>query len=473
MQRFSLSAAERMSGRTLRATLLPLTLSLLAVGCSPDQSEPTPSAGTLDVYKYLAVGDGYTAGISDGGLTATGQQYAYPNLIAQQLIRINPAATFTQGVLPAGVGTGYLTLRGISDRGLPQTTYVARNRAVRGTYSINAAACGGPDTTFLYAQAPASPLSQNLGVPGLGLAQIEVAGLGNTANQSRYGSFNSYFERLLPTNDNRTYLQTVTDASSSATFFTFFMGLGDALPYVLSGGECITPPVSATLNANAKKVLDRLTVGGRQGIIALLPTLQNLPVLRLGGKDGIRSSLTQGASPDSIYVTSSVAYSTVIREVRAISASDYILPAGLQQLGASRTVTLPGGGTRTVGYGLSKRAPIESKYVLDYLEYNKVGPQIIALSTELKRLAEVEYKLPTVDLENELFTQVNNRISVNGVEYSSEPVRGNFYSLDLYSLTPRGNALLANAFIRAINRNYQANIPFVDPNALPTTARPQ
>lgn len=468
MQRFHLHFSGLTFRQSMRYAVLPLAFGGLLAGCTPDQAEPTPTAGTLDVAKYLAVGDGYTAGISDGGLTATSQQYAYPALLAQQFIRINPPATFTQALLPAGTGTGYLTLRGIDALGLPQTARVTKGRAVRGSYIANPAACGGADTTFLYARAPASALSQNLGVPGLGLTQVEVVGLGNTANQSRTGTFNPYFERLLPTNDNRTYLQTVTDASANATFFTFFMGLGDALPYILNGGECGTAPSSSLLNANAKKVLDRLTANGRKGVIALLPTIQNLPVLRLGGKDGIRGTLTQGNSPDSIYVRSSIA-----NIVRPIDAGDFILPAGLSRLGTAEQVTLPNGTVVTARYGLSKRNPIVRRDVLDYTEFSRVNSPLLALNTELKRLADKVYLLPTVDLENELFFQVNKRISVNGVEYSSEPVRGNFFSLDLYSLTPRGNALLANAFIKSINSSYQANIPFVDPNSLPTTARPQ
>jgi hypothetical protein len=50
-------------------------------------------------------------------------------------------------------------------------------------------------------------------------------------------------------------------------------------------------------------------------------------------------------------------------------------------------------------------------------------------------------------------------------------VRGNFFSLDYYSLTPRGNDLLANTFIAAINKAYRSNIPAIDVNSLPTTAQ--
>lgn len=471
MQRFQPCLPVLTSRFLRRAAVLPLAVGSLLTGCAPTQTEPTPSAGTLDVTRYLAVGDGYTAGFSDGGLTAASQEYSYPALLARQFGRINPSVAFTQGALPGGTGTGYLTLRGLNAQGIPLTSRVTKGRAVRSNYSVNPAACGGPDTTFLYAQAPSSPLSQNLGVPGLGLTQVAVAGLGNTANQSKAGTFNPYLERLLPLNDNRTYLQAVTDASANSTFFTFFAGLDEIKPYILSGGECGTVPSTSLLSLNAKKILDQLTAGGRTGIIALIPSPQNLPFLSLGGKEGIRSRLIPGVNPDSIYVFAT-SRSNPAGEVRPIG-DDFILPVGLARLGKEEEVTLPSGRTIRVRYGLSKLHPIARQDVFDANEFNKAYSPLNLLNEELKRLASKVYHIPVVNLEEELFFQVNTRIAVNGVEYSAAPVRGNFYSLDLYSLTPRGNALLANVFIKAINKNYQANIPFVDPNTQPTTARPQ
>ncbi|WP_426059568.1 hypothetical protein [Hymenobacter sp. B1770] len=43
--------------------------------------------------------------------------------------------------------------------------------------------------------------------------------------------------------------------------------------------------------------------------------------------------------------------------------------------------------------------------------------------------------------------------------------------MDYYSLTPRGNSLLANTFIAAFNKAYRANVPALDVNSLPTAAR--
>ena len=245
----------------LRAGLVAAGTLLLAA-CAPGQDNPTP-ATTINVSRYVAVGDSYTAGVSAGGLTRASQNYSFPNLLAQQLSRASTAATFSQPLLEDGSGAGYLTLvEYMPTTGVPRVRRVAGQAVVRSV--INPAACGGPDTVRLLSRsATSASLPQNLGVPGLQVGQIEVANLGNATNATPGGNFNPYFERLLPAADSRTYLQTVTTASTSATFFTFFMGLDNLLPYVRSGGTCGPLPVSSLttlMKNNAKKLLDVLAV---------------------------------------------------------------------------------------------------------------------------------------------------------------------------------------------------------------------
>ena len=287
----------------LRAGLVAAGALLLAA-CAPGQDNPTP-ATSLDVSRYLAVGDSYTAGVSAGGVTRTSQQYSFPNLLAQQLSRASAAANFSQPLFEAGSGSGYLTLVDLSTTtGLPTVRRVA-GQAVVGRV-INPSACGGADTVRLLARsATAASLPQNLGIPGLSLSQIEVAGLGNAANATPGGAFNPYFERLLPASSSTTYLQAVTTASSSATFFTFFQGMDDLLPFVRSGGQCggldDDSPAKRnlllnTMRQNAKKILDLLTTNSRPGIIARLPSLTNLPLLRLGRGIELQSRLQATAN---------------------------------------------------------------------------------------------------------------------------------------------------------------------------------
>lgn len=463
-------------GRTGLVAMATLVLN----ACAPGQDTPTPTT-SVDVSRYVAVGDSYTAGISAGGLTRASQEYSFPNLLAQQFQGTSREAAFTQPLLEAGSGSGFVELVDFPATGLPKTRRVA-GQSVRRTV-ILPGTCAGPDTLRLLARsATSSSLPQNLGIPGLALAQIETAGLGNEASAIPGAAFNPYFERLLPASSSRTYLQAVTDVAASATFFTYFQGLDDLLPYVRSGGQCGGRYDSAafrsqallTMRTNARKVLDRLAAGGRPGIIAKLPALTTLPLLRLGNGATL---LTRFSAAPGVFITTGNPFRPAV--VRAITSRDYVLAPVLSRVGQLTPVAV-GGATLMLPYGLDSRNPLRDADVMDETELTFVSFVLSSYNNELETLAKDVYKLPvitpdgnqrTLNLDVVLFGQVAELISVGGVVYSPELVRGNFFSLDYYTLTPRGNGLMANAFITAINRAYRANIPAVDVNRLPTVAQ--
>ncbi|MDO7847058.1 hypothetical protein Q5H92_11865 [Hymenobacter sp. M29] len=445
--------------------------------CAPGQDTPTPTIG-VNVSRYLAVGDSYTAGLSAGGLTLASQQYSYPNLLAQQLRGAQADATFSQPLLAAGAGSGYFSLVDFTAQGFPRTRRVP-GPAVR-RLVINPAACGGADTIRLLTRTDApGTLPQNLGVPGLRLAQLQVANLGNEINATPTGNFNPYFERILPASDSRTYLKVVTDAAASATFFTYFLGLDDLMPYLRSGGQCGTAPNSTltnTLRNNAKVVLDVLTAGGRPGIIARLPDLNTLPLLRTGRGLSLQKRLQATYGDNALLYIEDPFGSGV---AQPITDDEYVLATVLPRIGQPSPV-LVGTTTMMLPYGRDVRNPIRDADVMDFDEMNRVNSVLNSYNTELDRLASVVYKMPiidaskkssTLDLNGAMPSYVGEAISVGGVLYSAEPVRGNFFSLDYYTPTPRGNALIANAFISAINKAYQANIPAIDVNSLPSVAQ--
>ena len=465
----------RLNSRSRAA--LGAAAALLLHACAPSQDTPTPTT-SINASRYLAVGDSYTAGISAGGLTRASQEYSYPNLIAQQLQGASGNAPFSQPLLEAGTGSGYFALADYPANGFPRTRRLA-GAAVRRSI-VNPAACGGPDTLRLLARAAApGALPQNLGVPGLLLSQIETAGLGNEASATPGVAFNPYFERLLPAANNRTYLQAVTETAASATFFTFSQGLDDLMPYVRSGGECGPLPNTALANLmrqNAKKVLDVLTAGGRPGIIAKIPALTSLPFLSLGKGLTMQARL-QARFGDNALLYIEDPFSS--GPAQPITDKDYVLATAFPRLGQLTPVRV-GTTTLMLPYGRDVRNPLRDADVLDESnEVSRLTQVFNSYNNGLEDLART-YKLPvvdlatgarTLDLDAAVFDKVNGVISVAGVQYSPEPVRGNFFSLDYYSLTPRGNGLVANAFIGAINKGYKANIPFVDVNSLPAAAQ--
>jgi len=450
--------------------------------CAPNQDTPTPTIG-INVSRYVAVGDTYTGGLSAGGLTLNSQQYAYPNLIALQMRGAAGDVAFTQPLMEPGTGSGYLSFIDLNVLGFPRSRRVA-GAAVQRTI-INPTACGGADTIRVLARSAISAtLPQNLGVPGLRLTQIETANLGNQTTATPGTPFNPYFERLLPATDSRTYLQAVTTAASTATFFTFFQGLDDLMPYVRSGGDCGQLEISTSRNAllntmrtNAKKILDQLAANGRPGIIARLPDLASLPYLRLGKGNELQTRLqTRLRDTAQVYIQDPLGFGPAQR----ISENDYVLATALNKIGQLMPVVV-GGTTMMLPYGRDSRNPLRDSDVMDSRELSFANTVVNSYNTELDRLAKDVYRLPpvtpsinqsTLDLSSALFNFLPTGISIEGVVYTTEPVRGNVFSVDYYSLTPRGNGMLANAFITAINKAYKANLPAVNVNTLPTTAQP-
>jgi hypothetical protein len=60
---------------------------------------------------------------------------------------------------------------------------------------------------------------------------------------------------------------------------------------------------------------------------------------------------------------------------------------------------------------------------------------------------------------NELLTTLNAGIFMDGTEVDGTYIQGGLFSLDGVHLTPRGYAIIANAYIDAINSKFNASIP--------------
>ena len=56
--------------------------------------------------------------------------------------------------------------------------------------------------------------------------------------------------------------------------------------------------------------------------------------------------------------------------------------------------------------------------------------------------------------------------------YATTFVKGGFFSLDGIHATARGSAIIANAFIDAINKQYNAMVPKANVNDYPTVQFP-
>jgi len=410
--------------------------------CQPieENLRPPVSAGQANFSKYVAVGNSLTAGFADGGLYRESQLNAYPNLLAQQFAEVGGGA-FVQPLFSTqqASGTGYARLTKLPTLANPVPTLVAvLPGGVRGV-------SGG---RLLYTKFTGP--NQNLGVPGIRMADVLQPGYGSTQG-------NPYFERLLPDNTpNRTYLDYVSDNLAGATFFTCWMGNNDVLGYATSGGvDPITPTDVFTTNLDA--LLAKLAENNRKGVVLGIPDVTTAPFFTTVTLAQLNAAF-RAINPNAPTIPALVIQTQ--QGIRQSQAGDLFLlthansVTGAEYFRIGRTDA----GTQNGPYGLSATNPLPSRFILDAGEVATTPAQIRAFNALMKQRAEAR-GLAFVD-PNGILAQLAqaNGLTQDGVSYNLSYIQGGVISLDGIHLTPAGNALMANEIINAINTTYGASL---------------
>lgn len=420
-----------------------LAVAVLAMAsCKPELSTVTPSKGTADFTRYIAVGNSLTSGYADGGLYLEGQQNSYPEMISTQMKTVGGGAFYTPFFnADQANGSGYKRLASFDAAGNPVLADVAA-QAVRG--QINLGAFGTVTLLTKY-----TGEINNYGVPGIKLGVITVG---------QYGNLNPYFERMLPNAsplNTTTYLDFVT--AKPFTFFSMWLGNNDVLAYALAGGASVAdfPTDKSTFAGLYNMATDKLIGGGTgataaaKGVVATIPDVLTTPFFTTVTLP-ILLARVQASAP----TVTALYIQTGTGSVRAATIQDRFLLT----LSSANVIGVPNG----VGlpYGLHPGNPIESKWVLDVNEAAIVTDYTNAYNTTIKSVAAAK-GLALVDA-NALLKEYGAGKMVNGAAVSAAFITGNLFSLDGIHLTPMGYSIIANEFIRSINAKYGSSIPIVD-----------
>ncbi|MDN3582036.1 SGNH/GDSL hydrolase family protein [Mucilaginibacter flavus] len=415
---------------------------LLLGACKTEIHTPKPVAGSADFSRYISVGNSLTAGYADGGLYLAGQQVSYPSIIGKQMQAVG-GGTFAQPLFSSSQanGSGYLSLTGFNADGTPITTPVTTNLAIRGQQAIP-----GFGNVILYTKYTGD--INNYGVPGIKLMHITYA---------PYGNLNGYFERLLPGNsptNSTTYLDFVT--AKPFTFFSNWLGNNDALSYATSGGAGDVLTDKSTFAYLYNVLINTLTAKGQKGVVATIPDVTSIPYFNTITVSAILTGVQKiNPAAKALYINALVAGSTYAP--RAATANDLIvLTFPTSKIG--QTVSTPYG---PLPYGLTPYTPIDNQYVLDEKEIALTQDYVTAYNTTIKTIAAAK-GLAVFDAYTFLLNIKKNGMVVDGVSINSNYISGGLFSLDGVHLTPRGYAIVANEFIKAINNKYNSTIPEVN-----------
>ncbi len=496
-------------------------VSLTFVACTNNDNavvEEPVSAGTANFAKYVALGDSFAAGYSDGALFVEGQKGAYPNVLSQQFAAAGGGA-FTTPLMADNVG-GLL---------LGGNVIAAKRLYFNGSAPVTVS---GSTTTEVSTKI--SGPYNNLGVPGAKSYHLVATGYGNVAGVAG-GLANPYFARF-STSATTTVL---ADAlAQSPTFFSLWIGGNDVLGYATSGGV----GVNQTGNNNAatygpnditdpgvfayvyNNLITALTANGAKGVVANLPYVSTLPyfttvpynpltasVLGSGNTavgqatiaalntqlyGPLRSALTYLGAGDRINLLSTTApnpllikdesitnlsaqltavltptlgaqtaafYGAIYGQARQATATDLVLLPTQSVIGAAPTASNSGLGMAPPSplnkFGIT--FPLQDAHVLIPAETDAIKVATDAYNTSIRAIADSK-GLAFVDAKA-IMTQLSTTgIVSNSFTMTTTYVTGGAFSLDGIHPSPRGYALIANAFIDAINSKYTSTLKKVD-----------
>ncbi|MCR5887858.1 SGNH/GDSL hydrolase family protein [Hymenobacter sp. J193] len=471
--------------RTFFKNTLPALalLGLVLGGCQPELDAPKADGGSADFSKYLAVGNSLTAGFGDNGLYLEGQQNSYPAILAQQFQKAG-GGEFKQPLFAANEanGSGYLKITGFSNGSPTIGAETANTAMTRGT---------GLDGKTMPLTLYTGTDNQNLGVPGIRVADITTNGYG----LNNPLGFNPYFERLLPAGDLRSYVQYVQERVGTVkpTFFTNWLGNNDVLGFASSGGTAapLTPVEDFTTKYN--QMVDVLTANNAKGLVATIPNVTTVPLFTTVPTAAVIAQVNATPIPAALVPTVVAALglpagsalptgtrfglyirtSSATAPVREATANDLLLlparsvintPSATSPFPNGIGLVIPGAPAPVAAALAGFANPLPNNLVLDSGEATAVATRTAELNTVIKAAAERK-GLAVFDANAFFNTVARTGIVTNGVNNTTSFVTGNLFSLDGVHPTPRGYAIVANEMIKVINSKYGSSIPQVDPNA--------
>lgn len=407
--------------------------------------------GEVDNTRFVAIGTNATAGYSDDALYYEGQQNSLANILATQLSS-GQDLNFNQPLLDE-------SSLGINLDGNAQLI-MGYKTDCKDTVSLSPVriALQGNTNALLqnnYATAP----FDNLGVPGISFLEVQTVGLGNSAAGT--GNYNPYYRRMTSSEANGSVL---ADAlARNPTFFSLMLGDADIMAYAQSGGTSgPIPPANGAagigFDGTLTQIITALTASGAKGVLSTIPDVTEYPYFNTIPYDGLTLDAEKAETMNNVFNPIGIEF--VEGNNPFTIACDCNQPYAVRKMveGERILLSIPLDSVKCKGMG--SIVPIPDRYILTLAEIAELQAKIDAYNAVILQVGET-FGL-AVARADELIPELKTGVLYNGINMNVDFVTGGAFSLDGRNLNPRGQALLANKFIQAINVRYKANIPYAD-----------
>ena len=440
--------------------LFIVIIGIFLAGCKPSIEEFIPSNGSADFSKYVAIGDFNTAGFMDAELYRQGQQHSIPNILATQFATTGGGA-FKQPLMLDELGFGGKKILG-------------SKIDCNGDASLAPVAAGGlPPNPGNFDNIGADGPYNNMGVPAAKSYEVFA---------DIYSLFNPYYARFAAEPGVSTVIGEAV--AQNPSFFTIWLGLEDVLRYARLGGTDDSITNVLTFTATMTAMVQSMVQQGAKGAIVNVSDITRMPyfttIVQKLPYNGFVLTAEQAGGLNAAYgdfeaylasLGITWSYGFDFQEgpnAFVVEDEDIPLPPpfNVRQMAAEDLflITLPTDSILCYGMGVPDAAHpelgpngIPSLYILKEAQCNEIKDAIDTYNVVISGLAQT-YDLALVDIYS--FVQsAEAGLVYDGIKFNTGFVTGGLYSLDGIQFSERGNAVVANYIIDAINIKYNAQVP--------------
>jgi hypothetical protein len=404
--------------------------------CKPKFEEQDASSGEIDPTRFVMIGGGHVAGYMDDALYAYGQENSLANMIAQQLEKVGSGSFVQPMVVNGSVGISSLGLAHM------ELGYKTDCKGVTSLSPVRVAASGDASVWNDMLYSSSSPFG-NFGIPGMKISEV---------NTPSYGDINGFFKRMA---SNATTSVMDDMMAVDPTFFSLFLGMEDVLIYAKSGGKGTSLPTPSEFENAYRPIVEQLVGKGAKGVLATIPDVTKMPYFTTIPHNGLTLDASNNTTLNSIYNPLGYYFEVGSNPFMVVDSAANDFAVRQLFLGELLLLSLPLDSVKCNQMGVL--FPIRDEFYLDLNEITFIRVRINAYNDIIQAIAD-EYNLAVADVHTYAQT-LTDGFTYNGVAMSAKFVSGGAYSLDGIHMNPRGNALLANQFIKSINAKYNAKIP--------------
>lgn len=409
-------------------------------GCDFSIDAPVLPFSELQVETLVALGDGYMSGFTNStrshrtiraetGLYETGQAYSIPRLVAGQYNALREIHGYEPILFRQPIATGRGSGRLIAE-------------------DIAAPACDFLPTYAITQREPAelswtdfvAPPIHNFALPHLRVSQLDLP-LSTSFGWRVFGDSTHSYQELTRQNE--------------ADIFLLWLGTNDLLEYALAGGNEGGYPLTdpAVFAQQLEQYLKALVENGKQGLVATLPDVSLFPYFQTVPRSYVPPQ-SCNAIPKRVFVE---CWNDSLLEVREAREEDLFLLHAQSLIGANG------------GFGLSTDQALEHDWILDREELARLRMHLAAYNEAIETIVgnlNTETSVPRIGIVqlDDVFAQLQKGRFETGVFLDNRHLTGGVFNLDGLYLSPRGNALIANQFIRELNRlqGFTATLPLLN-----------